>query len=59
MCVFSRTDPRRVNVRSVFATQLRDIAEDLGEPLSEIELQYLAKEFDTDERYAVDVSEMI
>jgi Ca2+-binding EF-hand superfamily protein len=30
--------------------QLRDIAEDLGEPLSDIELQYLTKEFDTDQR---------
>lgn len=30
--------------------QLRDIAEDLGEPLSDIELQYLTKEFDSDQR---------
>jgi hypothetical protein len=29
---------------------LRDIAEDLGEPLSDIELQYLTKEFDSDQR---------
>jgi hypothetical protein len=29
---------------------LKNIAEDLGEPLSDIELQYLAKEFDTDKR---------
>ncbi|DAZ97127.1 TPA: hypothetical protein N0F65_010450 [Lagenidium giganteum] len=34
--------------------ELRDIAEDLGEPLSEIELQYLQKEFDCDQRQRVD-----
>ncbi|POM61602.1 TKL protein kinase [Phytophthora palmivora] len=39
--------------------ELRDIAEDLGEPLSEIELQYLAKEFDTDESGAISWTEFI
>eukprot|EP00644_Phytophthora_capsici_P018403 jgi/Phyca11/21343/fgenesh1_pg.PHYCAscaffold_91_\ len=31
--------------------ELRDIAQDLGEPLSEIELKYLRKELDANERY--------
>ncbi|KAH7472197.1 hypothetical protein PRIC1_005349 [Phytophthora ramorum] len=39
--------------------ELRDIAEDLGEPLSEIELKYLAKEFDTDESGAISWTEFI
>ncbi|KAE8905635.1 hypothetical protein PF005_g680 [Phytophthora fragariae] len=39
--------------------ELRDIAEDLGEPLSEIELQYLAKEFDSDESGSISWTEFI
>ncbi|KAF4032083.1 EF-hand domain pair [Phytophthora infestans] len=39
--------------------ELRDIAEDLGEPLSEVELEYLAKEFDTDESGAISWAEFI
>ncbi|KAG6952284.1 hypothetical protein JG687_00013134 [Phytophthora cactorum] len=38
---------------------LHDIAEDLGEPLSDIELQYLAKEFDTDESGTISWTEFI
>ncbi|GLE09155.1 hypothetical protein PINS_up020746 [Pythium insidiosum] len=39
--------------------ELRDIAEDLGEPLSEIELQYLAKEFDSDQSGSISWGEFI
>uniref|UniRef100_K3WIV1 EF-hand domain-containing protein n=1 Tax=Globisporangium ultimum (strain ATCC 200006 / CBS 805.95 / DAOM BR144) TaxID=431595 RepID=K3WIV1_GLOUD len=39
--------------------QLRDIAEDLGEPLSDIELQYLAKEFDSDQSGSISWAEFI
>ncbi|GAB9469776.1 hypothetical protein Gpo141_00007043 [Globisporangium polare] len=39
--------------------ELRDIAEDLGEPLSDIELQYLTKEFDSDQSGSISWAEFI
>ncbi|KAJ0399005.1 hypothetical protein P43SY_008325 [Pythium insidiosum] len=47
----SLSEEHEQELRKIFDDydQLRDIAEDLGEPLSEVELQYLAKEFDSDQ----------
>ncbi|KAG1701770.1 hypothetical protein DVH05_010264 [Phytophthora capsici] len=39
--------------------ELRDIAQDLGEPLSEIELKYLRKELDANESGAISWTEFI